>query len=91
MSSTSGNYKPPSPEEVSVLGAVFSVVVVCLFGVGLYLIYLSFGQPPAKAELVARARWIGTAMVLGSIAVKFRWVLDVLLCLDRLFKRYIGR
>ncbi len=82
VSSFSGNWKAPTPEEVSVLGAVFSIVVVCVFGLGIFLLWLSCGQPPERSELAYRARWIAMALICGSVAVKFRWVLSALTWLD---------
>lgn len=90
MSSTSGNYRPPTPEEVGLLGLVFSVIVVCLFGLGCYLLYLSFGQPEKNAELAFRARWIGIGLIVGTMAVKFRWLLGALTWLDAARQRFLA-
>lgn len=56
-----GRFKPPTPGE---LGVLFTLLVVVLLGLGALLLYLSFGQPPARQEAAMTARWLGIGMIL---------------------------
>lgn len=59
-----GRLKPPTPAE---LGAILTLVLVVLFGLGGWLLYLSFGQPPDRQEAATTARWVGGGMILLGI------------------------
>jgi hypothetical protein len=72
------SWKLPSSEEVSVLRFLYTAFVVCLFGIGVYILYLSFGQPPEKAELAAKARWIGPCLMVAAVAMKPSWVVHAI-------------
>jgi putative copper export protein len=49
---------------------VFVVAVaVVLLAVGVFLVYLSVGQPPEKMELAAQSRSLGVKVIVGSIVV----------------------
>jgi len=87
MWSFSGNFKTPTSQEINVLRAIFSILVVFVFCLGIYLLYLSFGQPVEKSRLALRSRWIGLAFAFGSVAVKYRWVLRAITWLDWARKR----
>ena len=44
-------------------------VAVVLLVVGVFLVYLSFGQPPEKMELAAQARSLGIKVIVGSLVI----------------------
>lgn len=59
-----GHFKPPTPGE---LGVLFTLLLAVLLGLGGLLLYLSFGQPPARHEAAMTARWVGGGMVLFAV------------------------
>ena len=60
---------PDKPTPPSVFLLVVALAAMALFAAGIYLIYLSFGQPPEKLELAMQARRFGIWLVAGSTLV----------------------
>ena len=67
--------KFPSEGEITVLGFLYTLLVICLFGLGMYIFFLSFNQPPAKSDLAAKARWVGPCRMTVAVAMKPSWII----------------
>jgi hypothetical protein len=74
---TSGTWKFPTNNEFRVIGFCYTLLVIVLFSLGVYVFYLSFGQPPEKSHLAAKARWIGPCIMVTAAVMKPGWAVAV--------------
>ena len=70
-----GGLTPPDEAQFRAIHLWYTIGAFCVFILGVFVFYLSFGQPPEKADLAAKARWVGPCLMATAVAMKPGWVI----------------